>query len=940
MLARYRLSPGRVIVELTEREAITDLERLRRNVAALQHAGVRIAADDVGAGNAGPAAPLPAPLRHRQDRPLARPGRHPARLVAQRPALAHGPRRPAGCRGHRRGPRDGRAAARAPRARHHDGPGLPAGPARAQPRPRPASTSRRSRPAPSSSASRPRCAAPRSRQRRPSAPEASRGTSAVAEPGTGVHAGPSSRDGGRVADVAPRPPEASAAARRRLSHPPAPAAPAPDPASAAPPGPHRLHSAAWRPSRSSRASATSPGCCSGPLALGSFGAHLAAAPDDRRDAPASWASAPSWPASSALAGWPPSGACRRRRSWPSSGGAGLDEPRRVAIALFAVLALLSGRPLPARRAGALAGSARHPRRAWRPWPWRPGPGRAARRWPCPCSSSCCALTVVTGGSMAAVVLAHWYLVTPRISERPLVLTHAPPLLGHRRPAAALRDVAGRRHPRRRALRRAHRPERRLRLAAARRRPALPAGARVDGLADGPDAVDGVGDRPALHRARAWSWPRRSWPPASPSAKAAGLRCASQVRLFAMQRAQIGRARVDLELPEGATSADAWAALVADFPVLAPATASVRFARNGRYVEADATLAAGDELAVIPPVAGGAPAPPSRPTPPDVPDDRRRHLAIVEAPIDDALLGQLRARAGHACRRRRRHRSSGRRARRPARRLRARRPRPPGSPVSASTGLSYEAFEPMVLAVLGEIADEIEARFGVRRLAIVHRVGEVAVGEASVVIAVAAPHREAAFAACRYAIEELKARAPIWKAERFADGERLDGRAGASRPTPRTPSRPSASLLVPHWGYDWAMSATRDPGPWVHRPRLASRRPATWPIPLRAPAGHSLVGAARTRLAGAAHGTRVHLVARAGPPPADRPLVRHPAARPRRRPPHRDARAGPQLRLAAHPRGRPRLRGRAGSSATSPAPRCRPSCSSAGAWPASARTWAP
>ena len=76
---------------------------------------------------------------------------------------------------------------------------------------------------------------------------------------------------------------------------------------------------------------------------------------------------------------------------------------------------------------------------------------------------------------------------------------------------------------------------------------------------------------------------------------------------------------------------------------------------------------------------------------------------------------------------------------------------------------------MALAVLGQIADEIEARFGVRRLAIVHRVGEVAVGESSVLIVAAAPHRAEAFDACRYAIEELKARAPIWKAERFADG---------------------------------------------------------------------------------------------------------------------------------------------------------------------------
>jgi molybdopterin synthase catalytic subunit len=76
---------------------------------------------------------------------------------------------------------------------------------------------------------------------------------------------------------------------------------------------------------------------------------------------------------------------------------------------------------------------------------------------------------------------------------------------------------------------------------------------------------------------------------------------------------------------------------------------------------------------------------------------------------------------------------------------------------------------MALAVMGEIADEIEARFGVVRLAIVHREGQVPLGEASVAIAACAPHRDAAFAAARYAIDETKARAPIWKAEQFADG---------------------------------------------------------------------------------------------------------------------------------------------------------------------------
>jgi molybdopterin synthase catalytic subunit len=84
-------------------------------------------------------------------------------------------------------------------------------------------------------------------------------------------------------------------------------------------------------------------------------------------------------------------------------------------------------------------------------------------------------------------------------------------------------------------------------------------------------------------------------------------------------------------------------------------------------------------------------------------------------------------------------------------------------------LTYEAHPAMALAVMQEIADEIEARFGVIRLAIVHREGEVPLGEASVAIAACAPHRDAAFAAARYAIDETKARAPIWKAEQFEDG---------------------------------------------------------------------------------------------------------------------------------------------------------------------------
>jgi molybdopterin synthase catalytic subunit len=96
-------------------------------------------------------------------------------------------------------------------------------------------------------------------------------------------------------------------------------------------------------------------------------------------------------------------------------------------------------------------------------------------------------------------------------------------------------------------------------------------------------------------------------------------------------------------------------------------------------------------------------------------------------------------------------------------------------------LTYEALAPMALAVMAEIADEIEARFGVTRLAIVHREGEVPLGEPSVAIVTASPHRDAAFEAARYAIDETKARAPIWKAEQFEDGHVWIGDPARSGP---------------------------------------------------------------------------------------------------------------------------------------------------------------
>jgi molybdopterin synthase catalytic subunit len=89
---------------------------------------------------------------------------------------------------------------------------------------------------------------------------------------------------------------------------------------------------------------------------------------------------------------------------------------------------------------------------------------------------------------------------------------------------------------------------------------------------------------------------------------------------------------------------------------------------------------------------------------------------------------------------------------------------------------------MALKVLAAIADEIRERFAVDGLAIVHRTGDVPLGEASIVVVAVAPHRDAAFRAARYAIDETKARAPIWKAERFEDGHVWVGETARTGPS--------------------------------------------------------------------------------------------------------------------------------------------------------------
>lgn len=238
----------------------------------------------------------------------------------------------------------------------------------------------------------------------------------------------------------------------------------------------------------------------------------------------------------------------------------------------------------------------------------------------------------------------------------------------------------------------------------------------------------------------------------------------RVKLFAILRERAGWRERDLELPAGASIEDAWQVMVAGSPGLGSSRESVRFARNRQYAAADEPLSDGDELVLIPPVAGGADEPAGAAHGPTsllrcelhelrLEDELLAELrATVPTDVDGALVifvGQTRETPG-----------------KPAPGEEAEAARHTGEKV---TGLDYEAFEEMALDTLRTIGGEITERFGVRRLAMIHRVGRVAVGEPSVVIAAAAAHRDAAFDAARYAIEELKARAPIWKAEHYADG---------------------------------------------------------------------------------------------------------------------------------------------------------------------------
>src|SRR3954469_8912462 len=222
----------------------------------------------------------------------------------------------------------------------------------------------------------------------------------------------------------------------------------------------------------------------------------------------------------------------------------------------------------------------------------------------------------------------------------------------------------------------------------------------------------------------------STPPAYPA------RMVVSVRLFAGLRERAGSERIEVELPDGATVADLLAAME-----LAPRSCVA--AVNRQYAGPDTPIGAGDEVALVPPVSGGATAPAARTV---------RRVRVTAEPLEVAALAAA-----------------------------VRDPR--AGAVVLFEGvtreveeLDYEAYVEMAEPRLAAIAEEEAVRHGLCAVAVEHRTGTVPLSEPSVLVAVSAPHRGEAFAGARAVIDRVKAEAPIWKKEvEGSEGRWVEGR---------------------------------------------------------------------------------------------------------------------------------------------------------------------
>ncbi len=222
----------------------------------------------------------------------------------------------------------------------------------------------------------------------------------------------------------------------------------------------------------------------------------------------------------------------------------------------------------------------------------------------------------------------------------------------------------------------------------------------------------------------------------------------RVLFFGAARDATGHDEIDVALNSPANTESARSQILSEYPDLQRFGNSLLFAVNQEYAQPQREIHDGDELALFPPVSGGSEMAQTSVSEAQAHD----FFELTTDPIDVGLTarrvvlpkcGATVTLDGYA-----REWTRGRR----------------------TLYLVYEAYEPMALSELKRLGDQAHEKFDIAHIGIVHRTGRLEIGETSVVIAVSAPHRRAAFEACEWAIRELKRTVPIWKKEVFEDGE--------------------------------------------------------------------------------------------------------------------------------------------------------------------------